>query len=193
LAQLFDEAEASGAVLFFDEADALFGKRTEVRDARDRYANVEVGYLLQRMEQYEGITILATNRMRDLDEAFVRRFHLIVHFPMPNDADRLRIWEGMFPESSKRAADLELATLAKEFEISGGEIRNAVLVAAYLAAAEGQAIAMKHLKQRATSGLLPSESFRVPKQCLNRAPSWRCVNWLDANGHAENGGDRRHK
>src|SRR5207247_4920027 len=92
LARLFDEAEACSAVLFFDEADALLGKRSEVSDAHDRYANVQIAYLLQRMEQYEGVTVLATNRARDLDEAFTRRFHFIVDFPMPDEAGRLAIW-----------------------------------------------------------------------------------------------------
>ena len=89
LSVLFDEAQASGAVLFFDEADALFGKRSEVKDAHDRYANLEIGYLLQRMEEYEGVTILASNRARDMDEAFTRRFQFIIDFPMPDEAHRL--------------------------------------------------------------------------------------------------------
>lgn len=145
LARLFDEAQAAGAVLFFDEADALFGKRSAVKDAHDRYANVEIGYLLQRMEEYEGATVLATNRMRDLDDAFVRRFQVIVDFPMPGEAERLRIWEGMLPPEVERAADVDLARLAKAFETSGGEIRNSVLAAAYMAVAEGAAIGMQHL------------------------------------------------
>ena len=147
LAQLFDEAQASGAILFFDEADALFGKRSEVKDAHDRYANVEIGYLLQRMEDYEGVTILATNRMRDLDEAFVRRFQVLLRFPMPEAPDRLRLWEGMIPAQAARAPDLDLGTLAQKFEVSGGEIRNVVLAAAYLAAGAGVPIGMGHLKR----------------------------------------------
>jgi AAA+ superfamily predicted ATPase len=147
LALLFDEAHASGAILFFDEADALFGKRSEVKDAHDRYANVEIGYLLQRMEEHDGITVLATNRMRDMDEAFLRRFHVIVDFPMPTETDRLRIWEGMFPADAAREPDLDLKRLAKDFEVSGGEIKNAVLAAAYLAAAQGKPINLDHLRR----------------------------------------------
>ncbi len=147
LRQLFDEAYASGAILFFDEADALFGKRSEVKDAHDRYANVEIGYLLQRMESHDGVTLLATNRMRDLDEAFLRRFHFNIHFPMPSESDRLRIWKGMFPPQAERDANLDLQALARRFELSGGEIKNIVLAAAYLAAAEGHPIGRAHLAQ----------------------------------------------
>jgi AAA+ superfamily predicted ATPase len=147
LARLFDEARCSGAVLFFDEADALFGKRSEVKDAHDRYANLEIGYLLQRMEEHDGVTVLASNRMRDLDEAFVRRFHFLVDFPMPNEADRLRIWQGMFPAEAPREPGLEaeLVRLAPPFEVSGGEIKNAVLAAAYWAAAEERPVGLSHL------------------------------------------------
>jgi len=147
LGRLFDDAYASGAILFFDEADAIFGKRTEVRDAHDRYANLEIGYLLQRMEDHDGITILATNRMRDMDEAFVRRFHFILSFPMPAESDRLRIWQGMFPVEAKRDPQLDLRPLARRFEISGAEIRNVVLAAAFLAAADNQVIGLSHLKR----------------------------------------------
>jgi AAA+ superfamily predicted ATPase len=145
LADLFDRAES--AVLFFDEADALFGKRSEVKDAHDRWANVEVGYLLQRIEEHDGVTVLASNRVRDMDEAFVRRFHVIVTFPMPAEPDRLRIWQGMFPKRAKRADDIDLPGVARDFELSGGEIKNAALAAAYLAAADGGPIGMGHLKR----------------------------------------------
>ena len=146
LGRLFDEAQASGAVLFFDEADAIFGKRSEVTSAHDRYANVEIGYLLQRMEEHEGVTVLATNRAHDMDEAFLRRFHVIADFPLPGEADRLRIWEGMFPKNAAREPELDLAAFARDFEVSGGEIRNTVLAAAYLAAAEARPIGMRHLR-----------------------------------------------
>jgi SpoVK/Ycf46/Vps4 family AAA+-type ATPase len=145
LARLFDEAQASGAVLFFDEADALFGKRSEVKDAHDRYANVEIGYLLQRMEGYEGVTLLATNRKADLDEAFVRRFHFLLNFPPPDAAMRRRIWEGMFPAAAERDPSLDLARLARDFEVTGGEIKNVALAAAFLAAGEDRPIGMPHL------------------------------------------------
>jgi len=145
LSRLFDEAQASGAVLFFDEADAMFGKRSEVKDAHDRYANLEIGYLLQRMEEYEGVTILASNRARDMDEAFTRRFQFIIDFPMPDEAHRLKIWQGMVPAETKRDGALDLAALAKRFETSGGEIKNAVLAAAFIAAGAQVPLATEHL------------------------------------------------
>ena len=147
LARLFDDAHASGGILFFDEADAIFGKRSEVRDAHDRYANVEIGYLLQRMEEHDGVTILASNRMRDMDEAFVRRFHFILNFPLPGEPDRYRIWQGMFPAEAERDPDLDLRPFARHFEISGGEIRNVVLAAAFFAAAENRPIGTSQLKR----------------------------------------------
>jgi hypothetical protein len=147
LSQLFDDARASGAILFFDEADALFGKRTEVKDAHDRYANLEIGYLLQRMEEHTGTTVLATNRMSDLDDAFTRRFHFILDFPMPQAAERRRIWEGMLPSDAEREPQLDLETLARDYEVSGGEIRNSVLSAAFIAANEGAPIGLRHLKR----------------------------------------------
>lgn len=147
LSRLFDEAQASGAVLFFDEADALFGKRSEVKDAHDRYANVEIGYLLQRMEEHEGVAILATNRVGDLDEAFLRRFHFLLDFPMPDAAYRLRLWQGMLPPRVERAPDLDLAPLANTYELSGGEIRNCVIAAAYMAAEEGSRLELAHLER----------------------------------------------
>jgi SpoVK/Ycf46/Vps4 family AAA+-type ATPase len=145
LSLLFDEAQASGALLFFDEADALFGKRSEAKDAHDRYANLEIGYLLQRMEEYEGVTILASNRARDMDEAFTRRFHFIIDFPMPDEAHRLKIWQGMLPAEAQRDGSLDLAELAKRFETSGGEIQNAAMSAAFLAAGEQVPLCAEHL------------------------------------------------
>ena len=147
LGQLFDESHRSGAILFFDEADALFGKRSEVKDAHDRYANVEIGYLLQRMEEHDGMVILATNRKQDMDEAFTRRFDIMVSFPMPDEAQRLRIWQNMFPGEAARDDELDFKNLARKFEFSGGEIRNVVLAAAYLAADEGEPIGLVHLKR----------------------------------------------
>jgi SpoVK/Ycf46/Vps4 family AAA+-type ATPase len=143
-------------VLFFDEADALFGKRGEAKSPQDRWANIEIGFLLQRMEEYDGVTILATNRMQDMDEAFLRRLHVVVDFPLPSEADRLRIWRGMLPAAPDREPDLDLESLAREFEISGGEIKNAVLAAAYLAAAESKPIGMEHLRRAATRELVKS-------------------------------------
>jgi SpoVK/Ycf46/Vps4 family AAA+-type ATPase len=147
LARIFSAAETSNAILFFDEADALFGKRSEVKDAHDRYANIEISYLLQKMEEYQGITILATNLRKNMDQAFVRRMAFTVHFPFPEEGDRLRIWKSIWPSETPRAKDLDLAFMARQFKLAGGNIRNIVVAAAYLAAEDGQMIDMEHLIQ----------------------------------------------
>jgi SpoVK/Ycf46/Vps4 family AAA+-type ATPase len=145
LAQIFAEAETSNAILFFDEADALFGQRSEVRDSHDRYANIETSYLLQKMEEYEGFVILATNLRKNMDEAFTRRLHFTVSFPFPKENDRRRIWEQIWPENMPRKSDLDLHVLAKRLEITGGSIRNIALAAAFLAADDGQVVNMNHV------------------------------------------------
>ena len=147
LSRIFAEARSSNAILFFDEADALFGKRSEVRDAHDRYANIETAYLLQKMEEYDGIVILATNFRKNMDEAFVRRLHFIVEFPFPKADERRRIWERIWPETAPRSPDLDLEFLAQRIEVAGGSIRNIALASAFLAAADNGAIQMKHLLQ----------------------------------------------
>jgi SpoVK/Ycf46/Vps4 family AAA+-type ATPase len=145
LEKIFTEAENSNAILFFDEADAIFGKRSEVKDAHDRYANIEISYLLQRMESFDGVTILATNLKANLDEAFTRRLQFAVDFPFPRAADRLRIWRTLFPPGVPRDPDLDLERMAESFEITGGNIRNILINAAYLAATDGQVVRMTHL------------------------------------------------
>src|SRR5206468_11495019 len=120
LDRIFTSAENANAILFFDEADALFGKRSEVRDSHDRYANIEISYLLQKMEQYEGIAILATNLRQNLDDAFVRRLAFTIHFPFPGEEDRRRIWSGVWPEATPQAGDVDLDLLAGQFKLSGG-------------------------------------------------------------------------
>jgi hypothetical protein len=145
LEKIFNEAQNSNAILFFDEADAIFGKRSEVKDARDRYANIEVSYLLQRMETYDGVTILATNLRSNLDEAFTRRLHFIIDIPFPDEEYRLRIWETLFPPDVPRDPDLDLALMARRFKLAGGNIRNIIVSAAYLAAADGDVVTMDHL------------------------------------------------
>ena len=145
LGRIFDEASNSNAILFFDEADAIFGKRSEVKDAHDRYANIEVSYLLQRMETYDGVTILATNLRANLDDAFTRRLQFAVDFPFPDEAYRLRIWQSLFPPGLPRADDLNLPLLARRFKLAGGNIRNIIVSAAYLAAADGGVVTMPHL------------------------------------------------
>ena len=147
LRKVFDAAEQRGAILFFDEADALFGKRTEVKDSHDRYANIEVNYLLQRMEDYRGLAILATNRKSALDRAFLRRLRFLVDFPFPNADSRRRIWQKVFPPQA--AVDgLDYGFLAR-LEIPGGNIRNIALNAAFLAASEGVSIGMVHVMHAA--------------------------------------------
>ncbi len=143
LKRVFDAAEASGAILFFDEADALFGKRTEVKDSHDRYANIEIDYLLQRMEDYRGLAILATNMKSHLDPAFLRRLRFVVDMPPPDAAVRREIWRRVFPASAPTEA-LDVDVLAR-MEITGGNIRNIAVNAAFLAAQAGSAIRMAHV------------------------------------------------
>ena len=145
LARLFDEAEAASALLFFDEADALFGKRTEVRDAHDRHANIETSYLLQRLDSYDGVVLLASNFRKNMDEAFLRRLQFIVDFPVPEAQERLQIWRRVLPPALPRADDLDLEALARRFALPGGNIRNIAVAAAFLAAEEGGPLAMRHL------------------------------------------------
>jgi hypothetical protein len=140
LNRIFREAQNSNAILFFDEADALFGKRSEVKDSHDRYANIEIAYLLQRMEEYDGIVILATNLKKNLDEAFVRRMRFIVDFPLPGQADRARIWRGIFPPDAPISTGIDFDFLARKLAVTGGNIKNVALRAAYLAARHGSPV-----------------------------------------------------
>jgi ATP-dependent 26S proteasome regulatory subunit len=143
LRAIFDAAENTGAVLLFDEADALFGKRTEVRDSHDRYANIEVSYLLQRMEAYRGLAVMTTNLRGALDPAFLRRIRFVVQFPFPDPGQRRRIWQRMFP-ASLPTEGIDFHKLAK-LNLPGGNIRNIALGAAYLAADAGEPVRMRHL------------------------------------------------
>lgn len=141
LRKLFDAAEDSGAILFFDEADALFGKRSEVKDSHDRYANIEINYLLQRMEAYRGLAILATNMKSALDKAFMRRLRFIVDFPFPDFEQRREIWQKVFPPETPVAENLDYDRLAR-LNLTGGSIHNVALNAAFLAAREGGVVTM---------------------------------------------------
>jgi SpoVK/Ycf46/Vps4 family AAA+-type ATPase len=145
LGRIFDAAERSSAILFFDEADALFGRRSEVRDSHDRYANLEVAYLLQRMEAHPGAVILATNLRQNVDQAFLRRLDFIVEFAMPEADDRARIWHRVLPPEAPLADDVDVDFLAGRFRTTGGNIRNASLAAAFAAADEDVPIGMAHL------------------------------------------------
>jgi SpoVK/Ycf46/Vps4 family AAA+-type ATPase len=147
LDRVFAAAEGANAILFFDEADALFGKRSEVKDSHDRYANIEISYLLQKMEQYEGIAILASNLRQNLDEAFLRRLAFTIHFPFPDETHRRRIWERIWPKATPVAPEVDLDFMARQFKLSGGNIKNIALSAAFSAAASGSPITIHHLAQ----------------------------------------------
>lgn len=149
LRQVFDAAEEGGAILLFDEADALFGKRSDVQDSHDRYANIEVSYLLQRMEAYRGLAILTTNMKEDLDNAFLRRLRFIVQFPFPDAAQRAEIWRRVFPQETPTLG-LDASLLA-QLNVAGGTIRNIALNAAFLAADASEPVQMKHLLRSARS------------------------------------------
>jgi SpoVK/Ycf46/Vps4 family AAA+-type ATPase len=140
---VFDAAEDSGAILLFDEADALFGKRTEVKDSHDRYANLEVSYLLQRMEAYRGLAVLTTNMRHAIDAAFLRRIRFMVEFPFPDPAQRARIWRGVFPPEAPTDG-IDPDRLAR-LNVAGGIIRNIAMHAAFLAADAGEPVRMAHL------------------------------------------------
>jgi SpoVK/Ycf46/Vps4 family AAA+-type ATPase len=143
LRQVFDAAEAGGAILLFDEADAIFGRRSEVRDSHDRYANIEVSYLLQRIETFHGLVILTTNQPQSLDSAFSRRIRFTVQFPFPDATQRAEIWRRVFPVETPTEA-LQIEKLAR-LNLSGGNIRNLALNAAFLAADAHEPVRMKHL------------------------------------------------
>lgn len=145
LERIFTEADRVNGVLLFDEADAIFGKRSEVRDAHDRYANVEVAYLLQRIERFDGVALLTTNLRSNVDEAFTRRLDVIIDFPFPDDDDRARLWDLNIQRGVPLAGNLDVAFLAHAFRLSGGNIRNIVFTAAYMAAEHGGRLTMEHL------------------------------------------------
>jgi ATP-dependent 26S proteasome regulatory subunit len=161
LDRIFRAAQSSNAILFFDEADALFGKRSEVRDAHDRYANIEVAYLLQKIEDYEGVVILASNLSKNIDEAFSRRMHYVVEFPLPDENYRERLWRAMFPPEMPLGGAVDFQFLARKFPLAGGDIRNVALDAAFLAAQDGKVVTMRQLakalaRQMMKQGKIPS-------------------------------------
>ncbi len=145
LERIFDEADGVNGVIVFDEADALFGKRSEVSDAQDRHANIEVAYLLQRIESFNGVIVLSTNLRANIDEAFARRFDLIVDFPNPDVKHRVRLWKSCLRPPLPLGSDVDFEFCADAFELTGGSIRAAAITAAYLAADENRAVEMKHL------------------------------------------------
>ncbi|HWA72773.1 MAG TPA: ATP-binding protein [Polyangiaceae bacterium] len=145
LAAVFDEAELGNCLLFFDEGDAIFGKRTELKDAHDRYSNIEVSYLLQRIERFQGVVILASNLQKNIDDAFLRRLHEVVDFPFPDEGARERIWTRHVPAEVPIDPDVDFRFLAQRFKLSGGNVSNAVRNAAYAAAAEDSRLSMRHI------------------------------------------------
>ncbi len=170
LRRLFDAAENGGAILFFDEADALFGKRSEVKDSHDRYANIEINYLLQRMEAYRGLAILATNMKSALDTAFLRRLRFIVHFPFPGVPERKAMWQKVLPPEVPTAA-LDYDRLAR-LNITGGHIHNIALNAAFLAASAGTPVTMPLILDAARA------EFRKIERPINEAD----FRWQDPTG-----------
>ncbi|MFH1217127.1 MAG: AAA family ATPase [Pseudomonadota bacterium] len=166
LSRIFREAERSNAILFFDEADALFGKRTEVKDAHDRYANIETSYLLQKMEEYEGMVILATNLRANMDEAFTRRIRFIVEFPFPDKTLRARMWEAHFPPEAPRAEDMDYDFLAEQFQVAGGNIRNIAVNSAFMAAEDNCPISMTHVMRA-----VKREFAKIGKLWTQKTPS----------------------
>ncbi len=163
LERIFTEASGVNGVLLFDEADAIFGKRSEVRDAHDRYANIESAYLLQRMETFDGIAVLATNLRANLDEAFTRRLDVIVDFPLPDVELRRQLWDRCLGSRMPRGTDLDLGFLAEAFELAGGHIRSAAVTGAYLAAEAGRPVAMGDLV-----GAVAREYRKLGRLCLDR-------------------------
>ena len=165
LSEIFREASRSQAVLFFDEADVLFGKRTEMKDAHDKYNNMEAAYLLQKMEEYDGVSILATNFLQNFDEAFKRRLKFVIEFPFPDAGYRRLLWRAVFPAETPLDGDIDWEFLAAQFELTGSAIKNVAVNAAFLAAGEGRAVGMDHLltalrRELAKSGkVLSREDF----------------------------------
>jgi hypothetical protein len=162
LRRVFDAAEENGALLLFDEADSLFGVRSQVKDSHDRYANIEVSYLLQRMESYRGLAILTTNMRQGIDQAFLRRIRFSVEFPFPDAAHRAAIWRGVFPAAT-RTESLDYERLAR-LRLAGGSIRNIALNAAFLAAETGEAVRMRHLRQAAQAEYAKLERRLTPTE-----------------------------
>jgi len=147
LSKIFEEARKSGVILFFDEADAIFGKRTETKDSHDRYANIEVSYLLQKIEEYDGLVILASNFRQNIDEAFVRRMRFIINFPFPDKEMRALIWKQVFPKNAPLEKEIDFSLLSQKFALSGANIRNIALFSAFFAAEQEEQIQMKHIVQ----------------------------------------------
>jgi SpoVK/Ycf46/Vps4 family AAA+-type ATPase len=164
--RIFLDATQSGAAVLFDEADALFGKRSEVRDAHDRYANIEVAYLLQRLEAFDGLTILTTNLRQNVDGAFLRRLRFVVDFPRPNAEDREKIWQSCLTAGSHELDADAFLLLGRKLELAGGNIRQITLRAAFAAAASNSKITLAHLYEASRAEFvklgLPAVELQIP-------------------------------
>jgi ATPase family associated with various cellular activities (AAA) len=182
LDRIFTAAEDSNAILFFDEADALFGKRSEVRDSHDRYANIEISYLLQKMEEYQGVSVLATNLRQNIDEAFVRRLQAIVEFPFPDEEYRRRIWQSVFPHETPVGADVRFDLLASEVRLAGGNIKNIALGASFYAAADGGVVHLSHLLHAASREHQKMARSWIPGELLKAAASTGASNGTQSVG-----------
>ena len=165
---VFVEAERSFAVLLFDEADALFGKRSDIKDAHDRYANIEVAYLLQRIEAFAGLAVMTTNFRRNIDQAFLRRFRFTIDFPQPDAAAREAIWHQCLPADAPRADDIDFRFIARRLELSGGSIQQITVCAAFAAAAENKPIAMKHLVEATRAELVKIGMHQAERELSER-------------------------
>jgi SpoVK/Ycf46/Vps4 family AAA+-type ATPase len=182
LRRVFDAAEDNGAILLFDEADSLFGVRSQVKDSHDRYANIEVSYLLQRMESYRGLAILTTNMRQGIDRAFLRRIRFAVEFPFPDAAHRAAIWRGVFPAAT-RTDGLDYERLA-HLRLAGGSIRNIALNGAFLAAETGEPVRMRHLRRAAEAEyaklerrMTPTEAAAWPAKDAEASPPSEADAW----------------
>ena len=162
LGNIFDEVKKSRSILFFDEADALFGKRTEVKDSHDKYGNAETAYLLQKIEEYQGIVVLATNYMQNFDEAFKRRIKFIIEFPFPLAEYRRKMWEQIFPQQTPME-ELDYEYLAENFELSGSSIKNIAVAGAFLAASEGNPVGMRHILPALRDEMIKSGKSMPPE------------------------------
>ncbi|MDE7299013.1 MAG: ATP-binding protein [Lachnospiraceae bacterium] len=166
LRQIFREGKKSPAALFFDEADVLFGRRTEVKDSHDKYSNMEAAFLLQNMEEYAGVVILATNFPQNIDEAFRRRIKFTIEFSMPDRQHRRLLWEKSFPKQAPLGADVDLEYLAETFELSGSSIKNIAVNAAFLAAPGGEAVGMPHIIKALTGEYRKSGKYFSEEELL---------------------------
>jgi len=172
LREIFDAAEGGSSVILFDEGDALFGSRGDVKQAQDRFANQEVSFLLQRLEVFEGCAIITTNLQENIDEAFLRRFGSVIEFPMPTPAEREQLWDRFFPQYAPRGEDLDIEYLARQFSLAGGSIMNAAINACIVAAAEDKSVGMKHAIES-----VARELYKMGKQ-VNRVHFGDYYDWV---------------